>query len=218
MLGLLIVREILQLTLGGKVFGQFIGVEEASQTANIAARDALINGNLDAYDEAAAARDEVLKDPTFWDDIASLIPFKNVLDKLEKYRNTAVTAANVYDQIAEDKRIQQETGESDDDKWKRVRKEEADQDKAAVDYYNEQRKLMVTWEIEAKAAARAATRSAEKKARNEDAAFWARERARQRELEAADRKAIADFWIAYRKTLLKFQSDNRPSNLNFGLL
>ena len=59
---------------------------------------------------------------------------------------------------------------------------------------------------------------AEKKARNADAAFWAAERERQRELEAKDRQAIAEFWMAYRKAMQKIADDNRPSNLNFGLL
>ena len=58
----------------------------------------------------------------------------------------------------------------------------------------------------------------EKKARNEEAAFWAREREKQRELEAADRQAIADFWEAYKKTQQKINDNNRPSNLKFGLL
>ena len=38
------------------------------------------------------------------------------------------------------------------------------------------------------------------------------------EKEEKDREAIADFWIAYRKTVQEIQNDNRPSNLNFGLL
>ena len=104
-------------------------------------------------------------------------------------------------------KIQIETGETDDEKWKRIKEEEAAQDKAAVDYYNSERKKMVKWEEEA------ADRDMK-----EDAAFWAREAAKQRKLEEEDRKAIAEFWMAYRKQALKYQMDNRPSNLKFGLL
>ena len=76
-----------------------------------------------------------------------------------------------------------------------------------VEHYNEQRKLQLQWEQEAK-----------RDARNEDATFWARERAKQRKKEAEDRQAIADFWNAYRKASAKLAEDSRPSNLNFGLL
>ena len=61
-------------------------------------------------------------------------------------------------------------------------------------------------------------REAEINARLEDAAFWAKEAARQRELEEKDREAIADFWEAYRKQAQKYTEDTRPSKLNFGLL
>ena len=65
---------------------------------------------------------------------------------------------------------------------------------------------------------REAKSKAERKARNEDAKFWAEQAAKERELEAEDRKAIADFWIQYRITTQKIAENNRPSNLNFGLL
>ena len=66
---------------------------------------------------------------------------------------------------------------------------------------------MVRWEREATVAAR-----------NEDAAFWRREREKQRAAEAADRIAIAKFWQAYRKQAAKLAEDNRPSKLNFGII
>ena len=110
------------------------------------------------------------------------------------------------DKLAENKRIKEENGESDRDYWDRVREEEIAADKASVDYYNEQKKLMVEWEREAAI-----------QARNEDAAFWRKEQERTRELEAKERKAIADFWTAYRKLEQKAQEERRPSNLNFGL-
>ena len=39
----------------------------------------------------------------------------------------------------------------------------------------------------------------------------------QRQKEAEDRQAIADFWNEYKKQAQKASDDSRPSNLNFGL-
>ena len=65
-----------------------------------------------------------------------------------------------------------------------VREEEIAQEKEAVEFYNEQRKQQVIWEQEARAAERAATNNAEKKARKSDALFWRAEREKQRVKEA----------------------------------
>ncbi|KKM60522.1 hypothetical protein LCGC14_1540960, partial [marine sediment metagenome] len=48
-----------------------------------------------------------------------------------------------FDEMTEDEKIRQETGETEADKWARIRQQEADQDKANIDYYNEERKKMV---------------------------------------------------------------------------
>ena len=168
-------------------------------------------------------------DITMWEQIARLIPGVNLAFAFGQKAKSLLAQRQVNDKLLQDEIIQIDTGETDDGRWKRIRQEETDQDKAAVDYYNDQRKQMVLWEQEAEKAARRAqskefkaiskeTRAAEIKARNEDAAFWAAEAAKQRELEAEDRIAIADFWISYRKTMQKIADDNRPSNLNFGLL
>ena len=93
------------------------------------------------------------------------------------------------------------------ERFKRAREEEAEQDKAATEFYNSERKKMLKFESEAA-----------KAGREEEAKFWAAERAKQREKEAEDRQAIADFWILYRKTAQKIADNNRPSNLNFGLI
>ena len=219
---LIVAKEILQLTFGGKVFGQFLGMEEASQTVNIAARDSYINARtsegMDLYDQAAAARNEVLQNPTFWENIASYIPFKNVLDKLDNYRDAAIVAAEVYDKLAEHKRLQIETGETDEEIYRRGREEKKANDIAVIDHYNSERKIMLELEREARTEERKSKRKEEKKARNEDAKFWAREREKQREREAEDRQAVADFWSAYNKEKAKLAVDSRPSNLNFGLL
>ncbi len=61
-------------------------------------------------------------------------------------------------------------------------------------------------------------REAEIDARNEDAAFWRKEKEAQMKREAEDRQAIANFWNEYRKMAQQIKEDTRPSNLNFGLI
>lgn len=224
-----IASKVLELTYGGRNFGEFIGMEEGYQTVAIATRDAFIEGNMGAVDEGLAAMEEVLYNDTFWDGAGGLKPIANVEKGLEVFRDKAKTAHKIYQQLAADKREQIETGETDREYWANRRQEQIDDKKAAVDYYNEERKKLLRWEEEARdrdAAEDAAIRKGERdrrsaeerKAIKEEAAFWAKERANQRRLEAEDRKAIADFWIAYRKEARKLELDSRPSNLNFGLL
>ena len=198
--------------LGGAAGAMFLGQwgqAEAGEPISIAMRDALKQaentGDWAVYDEAKAARDE-LTNLDLWKKIALWTPIAPLIGIQNKIKGV-IAGGIVLDRIAENNKIAQEAGESEDDKWARIREQEKEDDKANVDYYNEQRKLMVEWE-----------REATKDARNADAAFWRKEKEKQMKLEEEDRKAIADFWIAYRKETLKIANDNRPSNLNFGLL
>ena len=211
------VLTVLGAMLGTYPFAEWANLDNAKTSANMAARESIKTGDPDFIREVIAKRDEIF-DMTLWENIQRLIPGVNLAFTFRKATEAAFLLKRVSDRVLKDEIIQLETGETDDAKWARVRQEEKDQDIAAVDYYNDQRKQMVTWEIEAKSQASKATRKQEKKARNNDAAFWANERLKQRELEAKDRQAIADFWTAYRKTVNEFNKDNRPSNLNFGLL
>lgn len=204
---------IVEKSLGGKVFGQFLGKEEAAQAVGIAVWMAQ---SADDYEGYLAAR-EIQKDilsPQNVSKLGELIPYKNVLDGINTYAEAALAAGLITDKIMADK----ELGEPDDEKWARIRQEQAAQDKAATDYYNAERKKMFDWEQEARAAARAATRAEDKKQMEANAKFWAREADKQRQKEAEDRQAIADFWLEYRKMLQEIADNNRPSNLNFGLL
>ncbi len=166
--------------------------------------DAVRTGDWSLVDEAEVAKYEVLTLST-WEKILRLSPLSFLL--INKKIQGALAGAKITSKIIDDKKKQQEEGTTEEDYWSERRKEQAEDDKAAIDYYNEQRELMIEWEREAK-----------KDARNEDAAFWRKEKVKQRKLEAEDRKAIADFWLEYKKETIKMASDNRPSNLNFGLL
>jgi len=191
-------------------------------------KKALATGDPELIAEFTRQSDEIF-DINVWEQIARLIPFANIAFSFGEKAQSLQAQKKVNDKISQDEVIKLTTGETDDAKWERVRKEQDEIKHATIDYYNTERKKMVTWENEAKAAATAAkstsypsgsstSRADEIKARNEDARFWAEQAAKQRKLEAEDRKAIADFWTAYRKTQNKLAQDNRPSNLNFGLL
>ncbi|GAG03231.1 unnamed protein product [marine sediment metagenome] len=135
------------------------------------------------------------------------IPYVNVLNNLKDFYEASRLKMVIDKKMVDDLRIQLETGESEDDKWVRLKQEEADQYKANIDYYNSERKKMLLWEQEARS-----------NQRDRDARFWRREAARQRELEAADREAIMLFWLEYRKLVAKMNEESRPSKLNFGIL
>ena len=149
----------------------------------------------------------MLADNTFWEELATYIPIKNVADGLENYREAANAGATIQDRRAEDLREKLATGQSDEDYWKQRAIDQAEEDRAIIDYYNEQRKQQLEWE-----------RKASKDARNEDAKFWQEQAELTRKKEEEDRQAIADFWEAYRKQAQKAADAQRPSNLNFGLL
>ena len=61
-------------------------------------------------------------------------------------------------------------------------------------------------------------READIAARNEDAAFWRKEKERSYAREKQAQQEQADFWAAYRKQVAKMNEDNAPSALSFGLL
>ena len=195
----------LMASIGSYPFAGFIK-EEALQTLGFATKAALDNDDIAGAEEALALQDEVL-DPGMWEQIKQGIPFVNVLSSLDSFYEAAKIKNSVDRKIIEDRKIQVATGETDDERWARVREEQAQQERDNIDYYNQERKKLLQWENEAAA-----------QQREEEAAFWRKEREKQRKLEEEDRKAIADFWEAYRKEAQKATEAARPSKLNFGLL
>lgn len=198
--------------LGGAAGTMFLGVwgqAEAGEPLSIVMRDVMQEaertGDWTLYNEAAEARDEIVNLET-WEKIVLWSPASPLIGITNKIKG-AIKAAAVQNRLAKDLQIQQETGESEDDKWARIREDEVKAEKDNIDYYNNERKKMVQWEQEAN-----------KNQRNEDATFWRKERENQSALETADREATAKFWLEYRKEAQKLSDNNRPSNLNFGLL
>lgn len=199
------VAGTLMAAIGSYPFAGFIK-EEALQTLGFSVRTALDNDDFEGAEQALDQTKEIL-DPGMWSEIKSNIPFVNVLDNLDDFYTAARTKMVVDERVIADKKIQFETGETDTERWARVKTEQATQDQAMIDYYNTERQKLLEWESEAR-----------EKQRDEDAAFWAEQRQQQRKLEEEDRKAIADFWEQYKKRMQLISDNNRPSKLNFGLL
>ena len=163
-------------------------------------KKALATGDPEVIAEFQKTSEEIF-DINMWENLARLIPGANIAFGFSQKAKALQAQWKVNDKLIQDEVTKVQTGETEDERWDRVREEQAAQEKAAVDYYNEQRKLQLQWEEEA------ADRDMK-----EDAKFWAREREKQREKEAEDRQAIADFWMAYRKTAQKINDNSRPSN------
>lgn len=195
----------LMATIGSYPFAGFIK-EEALQTIGFATKTAIDNGDIASAEEAIRFQEEILN-PTIWDNIKAGVPFVNVLDKLDDFYEASRVKLAVDKKIIDDMKISQETGESAEERYQRVNEEQINQYQANIDYYNQERKKLLEWEMNAKA-----------NAREEEAAFWAAERAKKRKEEEEDRKAIADFWEDYKKRSQQLADDQRPSNLKFGLL
>jgi len=191
--------------LGTYPFSQF-NEAEAINTLNYGYSSAVRNGDLDGAQNSITQVEEILN-PTFFDTLKSYIPWVNAVDSLDKFRDAAAVSTEINQKILDDMRIQQETGETDDQRWARVNEERAQQERESIDYYNQERQRLVEWELDAK-----------RQQRNEDAKFWAKEKERQSKLEAADREATAKFWYEYRKRMQELADNSRPSNLKFGLL
>lgn len=201
--------------------------QEALQSVEWGTRTALENGDLDGAREALELRREVL-DPNLWERIAESIPFVNVVDNLAEYFEAAQIKLRIDERIVADMSASMElvsteqgaqgvnsdgsprnnsTTNNRDAYFAFIREEEAREERAIIDYYNEERMTLLDWESNARAAQR-----------EEEARFWAEQRALKSRAEAADREAQAEFWFQYRKRLQELTDNNRPSKLNFGLL
>jgi hypothetical protein len=191
--------------IGSYPFAGFIK-EEALQTLGYGVSTALTNNNIAGAEDAIHMQKEVLN-PTVWDQILGATPFVNVLNNLKDFYEASKVKLAIDEQIVKDKKTQAETGETDAQLKDRLQREQDQRYKDNIDYYNEQRKLMLQWEEQAA-----------DQDMKDDAAYWAAQRKKQRELEEKDRQAIADFWLEYRKRMQQISDDSRPSQLNFGLI
>lgn len=195
---------------GMKILAGFVGTEENIQTADFSLRNAAQigqdTGNWTLYDEMIAHKEIILSDE-YQKEIKEGIPGPGTLKAIDGYAETSRLKLVIDKEWAENERLKQEEGLTDDEKWAMIKEKEVTQEKEMIDYYNSERIRMLELE-----------RQARVDQRNDDAAFWAQQQEQQLKREAEDRQAIADFWNAYHKTAAKNQEDSRPSKLNFGLL
>jgi hypothetical protein len=170
--------------------------------------DLLNTRNTELINETIAVGEEV-HDVTIWETIMRISPIfgTNFAHGMRQKTKALGIGWDVNKQILTDAVIQVETGETEDEKWERIRQEEIDDEVFLIDYYNKEAKKQWEWE-----------REATKKARNEDAAFWRKEQEKTRARQKRDTQDLADFWMAYRMRVAELEEERSPSRLGFGLL
>jgi len=181
-------------------------IAEAMDKLGYARAKAVQEGDQEAVNQLNQLQDEILN-PQGWELVLSKLPWTNIHRAASRNIDAAISGTVVFNKIIADNLQQEANGETDSDKWKRARQEQAEMDKAAVDYYNEQRKQQLIWENEARA-----------EARLDEARDWSLAQEESRRKEREDREAIALFWLEYRKKSQEIADNSRPSNLNFGLI
>ena len=192
--------------LGGKNFGDFMGKEEASQAAGIAAWMAQSSDNYEAYAEASALRDEIL-DPAKVNEFGDYFPYKNVADGINDYADAARKAGAIMDKVMADRQAAEESGMSLADQLKERDREKLALEKEAIDYWHEQDQIRSE-----------RLRVAEHQNRKNEADFWRSERARAAKLREEELEAQALFWLEYAKARQALSDNSRPSKLNFGII
>jgi len=184
------------------------GQAEAVEGLNIVMRDTLKEaqktGNYDLYWEASAARDEI-SDLALWEKIALWSPLAPFIGIPNKMKGVAASA-KVMDKLAREMQSGETSGESDDDKWERIRQEQEDSKEGMIDYYNDERKKMVEWE-----------REAEEDARDDDAKFWKEERKKTAQSEKEAMEANAKFWEDYKKLTIQMEQKAAEETADFWL-
>ena len=133
-------NQIIEMTIGQHNFGEFVGMEEASQSLSIPLREAYNNENWEVFNQLTQAQEEVFAKNDFWENAQSYTPIGTTTD-LEKYREAGVVTLEAWKELAQEKQNQNATGQSDSDYWKQRDREIIAREKEIIDYFNEQRKL-----------------------------------------------------------------------------
>ena len=169
-------------SIGSYPFAGFLK-EEALQTLGFSLRSAVSSGNIEGAEEAIRLQEEMLT-PDVWEKILNAIPFVNTMNSLKNFYKASRQKLEVDKKVVADMK----TGESEDEKWARLRQEQEDSEKFIIDYYNRERKKMIEWELEA-----------ENKDMKEDAAYWRKEREKTAAAEKAAMEEAGRFWLEYKK-------------------
>lgn len=197
-------------------YAEWGNIDNAKTKLGYVQTNVLKTGDPQLWAEFNQLQQEVLKE-----DIPAiarlLIPFYGIhsINKIEK---VLAFEAKVNDQLTKDftKAANSTSADPNDPSnfnamrlyvASQIETNKTEEEKKRVDYYNNAR---LTYDKLA--------REAEVKARNEDAAFWRREKEKTFQREAEERQKTADFWMEYRKRVQEMGNDNAPSSLSFGLL
>jgi hypothetical protein len=102
--------------------------------------------------------------------------------------------------------------------WDKINADKATQEKAATDYYNQQRIITENQILAAREAKDKAKDARERKRRDDDIKAWTDYKANLLAMEEANRQAQLAYWREYNRLYIQMQEDRTPSNLKFGLL
>lgn len=176
-------------------------------------REAQRTGDYTLYNEAAAARDELLNLST-WETIISNSPFISPFIGIPNKIKGAKLGARIQDELARQQQISAELGESEEDKWTRI-EEERKATREAERIEDEQYYAQVKKDIA----------KAKKEARREDEKYWANILRERENYEKDKREAEEKYWEDVRKLNAELKKEEQKqyqdytrSNLGFGLL
>ncbi len=196
--------------IGSYPFAGFIR-EEALQAIKGSYTGAMIAGNTEVAQAAIVERLEILN-PNITEQILNKIPFVNVLKQLKDYFDTARTAVALDQKLLDDMKIQQETGETDTERWLRAKEDELAMKSTAHEESIERQKEYLQFKIDAETAGA-----------KDVARIWAKNAEQESKQDLLDQQAIVDMWLAYKVAAYELNQSSRAqnlnfSNLNFGLL
>ena len=198
--------EVALAAIGSYAWNAHLTVDNLIGGYGLAAGDMVRDENTDAYNQVSGDYDEALEDGLF-NDLWDFMPGINIIHTSLEIVQGARSQKKVYDKAILDMIEQKQNGTSEEDFWRARDAEKAEQQRQITEDRLAQQKIFNDNE-----------RIAREEEREESGRFWAAQAAKERELEAADRKAIADFWEMYRRKVKEINDNNRPSNLKFGLL
>lgn len=167
---------------------------EAGEIMGFTASVVRKSGDVELMRQFKKDQDEVFA-LSIWQQLGRLIPGVNIAVGFARKTAAIMIQKKVNDFTIDDEINKIENNMTDDDIWDQRREEQTAVEKDRTDYWNSQRKLMVEWE-----------RQAEVEGRDEDAAFWRREREKTAKSEEEEREEIADFWLQYQKDKAQFTS------------
>ncbi len=163
---------------------------------------------FELIDESMAIAEEIVELP-IWQ-----APLFGVVNKIKGM----VAGVEVMKAYVEGQKRKAAEGQSTQEFWTSYQEDKVADELMLIETYN-QAKIETQQEIIRLNTEYQALRDREQRKANRTArAEWEAYAARQRKLEAEDRVAQMEFWLAYRKMIIKMQDENRPSKLNFGIV